>query len=355
MTIIGHGTYGCIYKPPIKCKTRKVSYVNKIAKLLTKKSAETEYNEYSIVSKIDPKNKYHLGKPVLCEADAEDLKKKTDAHPCEKYEDEKSNSEFRLLIMEYGGIELRKYIENPEQMTNSFWKKARNLLEGAELFAKNGLTHRDIKVANILMNNKHNRIIYIDFGLSRSVEELTKDILNGTKKTSFHWSYPFEYGLLSQAHKIIKMTDAEADNLYRKILRRVIIDETTEEYKNVNTTFALLENRLSPFNKSKVETMIYDSIDSMRQFETAEECVKTTVKTIDMFSLGLALNETLNAYYDAGKITNEFYKEMHKLFAKMTNFNMKERIGNYSELIVLYDKIIRTFNKVNKLTKTRKQ
>ena len=54
MTIIGHGTYGCIYKPPIKCaaKTRKINYANKIAKLLTKKSADTEYEEYNIISKI---------------------------------------------------------------------------------------------------------------------------------------------------------------------------------------------------------------------------------------------------------------------------------------------------------------
>ena len=87
MVVIGYGTFGCIYKPPIKCsnKTRRINYATKIAKLLTKKSADSEYEEYNIVSKIDPKNKYHLGKPVLCEADAADLLKKTDAHSCEKY------------------------------------------------------------------------------------------------------------------------------------------------------------------------------------------------------------------------------------------------------------------------------
>lgn len=356
MTIIGYGTHGCIYKPPIKCastsKTRRkpINYANKIAKLLTKKSANAEYDEYSIISKIDPKNKYHLGKPILCDADAADLKEKTDAHPCEKYIDEKDNQDFRLLIMEYGGVELKKYIEMPNAMTTNFWKKARNLFEGAQLFAKHGLTHRDIKPANILLNPKSNRIIYIDFGLSRNVKELTNDILDGTKKTSFHWSYPFEYGLVSQVKKIIKMTDAEADAFYKKILKQVVNDILTDAHKNVKTMLALLEDRMFPMNNARIESMIYDAIDSMRHFKSAEECVATMVKTIDMFSLGLTMNMALNAFYASGKVTAAFYTKMRTLIAKMTSFNMKERLQDYGEALTLYDKMI-----VKGTTKTRKQ
>lgn len=349
MTIIGHGTYGCIYKPPIKCasknKTRKISYTNKIAKLLREKNAKTEYDEYNVISKIDPKNKYHLGKPIMCEADLADLKEKTQAHPCEKYEDEKDKHDFRLLIMPYGGTELKKYIEMGDALSNNFWKKARNLFEGVQLFAKNGLTHRDIKPANILLNPKSNKIIYIDFGLSRNTAELIQDILSGAKKTTFHWSYPFEYGLLSHAEHIINMSDAEADQYYAKILKNVVTNEKTDAYRNINTMFSLLEDRQHPFNMAKIETMVYDSIDSIRQFNNAAECVATMVKTIDMFSLGQTMNETLNAFYDAGKITDEFYRTMHALFAKMTSFNMQERLQDYSEALTLYDKAIKTSKK----------
>jgi serine/threonine protein kinase len=238
----------------------------------------------------------------------------------------------------------------PTAFTADFWKKARNLFEGAQLFAKHGLTHRDIKPANILLNPKSSKIIYIDFGLSRNVKELTNDILDGTKKTAFHWSYPFEYGLVSQVKKIIKMNDAEADAFYKKTLKQVVNDILTDAHKNVKTMLALLDDRMFPMNDARIESMIYDAIDSMRHFKSAEECVGTMVKSIDMFSLGLTMNMVLNAFYDVGKVTAAFYTKMRTLIAKMTSFNMKERLQDYDEASTLYDKMI-----VKGTTKTRKQ
>lgn len=353
MTIIGHGTYGCIYRPPIKCgaKTRKMNYANKIAKLLTKKSANTEYEEYSIISKIDPTNKYHLGKPVLCEADAADLKKQTDAHPCKKYEEEKDEQEFRLLIMEYGGIELATYVKTPREFETRFWKKVRNLLDGAELFAKNGLTHRDIKLNNILLNPKSHNLIYIDFGLSRNVADLKKDILNGTKKTHFHWIYPFENGLIEDASKIVKMTGAQFDAYYKKLAKTILDDISSDSSKHVSEIFTLSDNRLAPLNQLKKESMIYDAIDSVRIMGSVEKVVDAMVKSIDTFSLGLALNKTLNAFYDAKKISVPFYKEMHALFAQMTNFNIKERLTDFKTIKAQYEKAL----KMLKLSPSRKK
>jgi len=342
MTIIGHGTYGCIYRPPIKCgaKTRKISYANKIAKLLTKKSANIEYEEYNVISKIDPTNKYHLGKPVLCEADAADLKKQTDAHPCNKYEEEKGKQEFRLLIMEYGGIELATYMKTPSELKTRFWKKVRNLLDGAELFAKNGLTHRDIKPNNILMNPKTQNLIYIDFGLSRNVADLTKDILKGTKRTHFHWIYSFENGIIEDASKILKMTGAQFDAYYKKLTKTILEDMSSESSKHVDEIFSLMDDRLAPLNDSKKETMIYDAIDSARLLGSVDKIVETMVKSIDTFSLGLTLNRLLNAFYDSGKINNVFYKEMHALFAQMSSFNMKERLTDFKIIKAHYEKAL---------------
>jgi serine/threonine protein kinase len=328
-----------------------MNYANKIAKLLTKKSANTEYEEYSIISKIDPTNKYHLGKPVLCEADAADLKKQTDAHPCKKYEEEKGEQEFRLLIMEYGGIELATYVKTPREFETRFWKKVRNLLDGAELFAKNGLTHRDIKLNNILLNPKSHNLIYIDFGLSRNVADLKKDILNGTKKTHFHWIYPFENGLIEDASKIVKMTGAQFDAYYKKLAKTILEDISSDPSKHVDEIFTLMDNRLAPLNQSKKESMIYDAIDSVRIMGSVEKVVDAMVKSIDTFSLGLALNKTLNAFYDAKKISVPFYKEMHALFAQMTNFNIKERLTDFKIIKAHYEKAL----KMLKLSPSRKK
>lgn len=354
MTIIGHGTYGCIYKPPIKCaaKTRKINYANKIAKLLTKKSADTEYEEYNIISKIDPTNKYHLGKPILCEADAADLKAQTDAHPCEKYKEEKDNEEFRLLIMEYGGIEMDAYIKKPSLFKLSIWKKARNLIEGAQLFAKHGILHRDIKPSNILMNPKTQSIIYIDFGLSRNIAELIKDVLNGTKKTKFHWIYPFEYGLFTNAASILKMTDANSmDAFYKKTIKSLLFDKSSDDSKQVNHMFEKIDNRLAPLNQAKKESLIYDAIDAMRHMPSVDAIASTMVRSLDAFSLGLTLNELLNAFYDAGKIGDQAYKEMHAIFAQMSSLNMKERLSDYKTIKSLYDKALKKMSTSKKTQK----
>lgn len=344
MVVIGYGTFGCIYKPPIKCsnKTRRINYATKISKLLTKKSADAEYAEYNIVSKIDPTNKYHLGKPVLCEADAADLLKKTDDHSCEKYNEEKDNREFRLLIMEYGGIELDAYIKKPSMLRLNIWKMARNLIEGAQLFAKHGILHRDIKPSNILINPKTQSIIYIDFGLSRNIADLTKDVLNGTKKTRFLWIYPLEYGLFTSVESIIKMSNSdEFDVFYKKIIKSLLFDISSDDSKQVRNMFDKMDNRLAPLNQAKKESMIYDAIDSIRHMPSVDAVASNMVKSIDSFSLGLTLNEMLNAFYDEHKIGDQVYKEMHAIFAQMTSLNVNERLTDFKIIKSLYNKALK--------------
>jgi hypothetical protein len=91
------------------------------------------------------------------------------------------------------------------------------------------------------------------------------------------------------------MSDAKTDEFYAFVLNEVAINAKTESYGNFKTMLTFMENRLSPLNEAKIESMVYDSIDSIRQFNNEKECIETMVKTIDMFSLGLTMNEALNA------------------------------------------------------------
>ena len=53
MTLIAQGSYGCVYKPPLKCKNKNIDYSNKVSKILYKDNATDEFVENSYINKID--------------------------------------------------------------------------------------------------------------------------------------------------------------------------------------------------------------------------------------------------------------------------------------------------------------
>ena len=54
--VIDSGGYGCLFVPPLKCKSKNTNTKNIISKLMTQKNAEREYNNnkkiHKLVSKI---------------------------------------------------------------------------------------------------------------------------------------------------------------------------------------------------------------------------------------------------------------------------------------------------------------
>jgi serine/threonine protein kinase len=365
MTVIGHGTYGCIYRPPIKCskKTRlHINYKNKISKLLSAKNAQKEYDEYSRVSTVDKNNEYHLGKPIICEADPDDLKQKTETHECKKYNTNKNAEEFKLLISDYGGITLTVFCDKhlSEQNLHKFFFSAAQLLKGLELFSKNGIIHRDIKPGNILWQSS-GKLVFIDFGLTEDIDEFIKKIKTGEKTIKFHWSYPLEYGLASEEtfNKIIKGSDAEVDKLIVEIQKYILNIDYTDDESHIQDqfekTFELMNNKLSPLNITKKETLIFETIYSIRRFEgNYNMFLESMVKSMDTYAMGFTLNYVLNSFYDQGIISEEFYKEMHSLFESMFAFDINERLSDISEIRKKYENIIGKHKIMNKNKTQRK-
>jgi hypothetical protein len=62
--VIGEGSYGCVHKPPLLCEGKKTSDPSTVTKLMVKTEADKELKEYETMMKIDPKNKFYLGKPT---------------------------------------------------------------------------------------------------------------------------------------------------------------------------------------------------------------------------------------------------------------------------------------------------
>jgi len=64
--IIGEGAFGCVHKPSLICSNKRISYKNKISKIMLSNEAMKELNEYAMISSIDKKKEYYLGMPIKC-------------------------------------------------------------------------------------------------------------------------------------------------------------------------------------------------------------------------------------------------------------------------------------------------
>ena len=60
---LGEGSYGCVHKPSIHCKTPpnpNFDYKKYVSKIMKTTNAEEELAEFVTIGNIDPTNEYHL-------------------------------------------------------------------------------------------------------------------------------------------------------------------------------------------------------------------------------------------------------------------------------------------------------
>lgn len=162
--LIGQGSYGCVYRKPIRCKNgteinEKYGSPAYLMKLATEEGVEKELVVSKLLQKIDPTQKYSLYFLTDgCEIDAPSIPTKG----CKIY-----SKHMRGYIMKYGGVNLKEYIlTHPHDITiDLVWRWLNKLIKGLVLFKKLSLIHQDIKPQNIVVNEEKD-IFFIDFGLS---------------------------------------------------------------------------------------------------------------------------------------------------------------------------------------------
>ena len=216
-SVIGEGAYGCVHKPSLICDNKKISYKNKISKIMLSKEAMKELKEYAIISGVDKKNEYYVGMPTTCRVkNTAQTVKAVDKckHIKKKYFRRKTIKQglsgMSLLIMNDGGKDLKSIgaffgglSDTPEnaKKVKKFWIEAHRLFRGLVTFQKYGIVHHDIKPQNLVYNLSTNRINYIDFGHMRNIrKELEKCERSDNWIYDYpFWNYPFEIQFLNRS------------------------------------------------------------------------------------------------------------------------------------------------------------
>jgi len=347
--LIGKGTAGCVFSPPLKCDHPNCSdskCVSGISKLMNYEKAELELNMYKIL-KIDDVDKdmiFHIGAPHLCIPKIQNIPK-----TCSFIE-----KPLGLLIYENGGENaynvLVRINSQPEPFRTHnfkvFFKNLKHILLGLKLFHNNRISHFDIKLDNIVtgLNKKFNYISninfrFIDFGLSinYNCEFNISNIFtgyNGIQYSSFKYSfdrgiiycyYPVDFYLVSfLKNKMLNKDDL--DNLKRYI--SAYLKDILEVYK----TYNYIANTYS--KPEFTEDNIYLELVKLlnRPFD---KIIFRIIQTVESFQFGLLLLDLLYIYPQ--------YKNQIEGFLNKTNilhYNPFKRtpIGQlYEEFILIKD------------------
>jgi len=366
--IIGEGSYGCVHKPSIHCKTLPspdFNYKKYVSKIMKTKNARDELAEFVTIGRIDPTDEYHLGEPILCKPDLDELNVKKDIGKC-KYikinEIEAKPDDYSLLVMTYGGPDLKafcnkylsKYLDNNKELrTDKFWLEVHHLLKGLKFFKDNGIVHNDIKPQNILFNPTNGTLKYIDFGLMRTKQEVINSSKNNDNYLGiFHWSYPFDCGFMDKQRydNYNNLNTSRKRNLQDELVSMVISNKKTNTFNlpiKHPDAFEILFTYLNPNNaipdastQFGYISSFFDGFNELIARNSYNSVLERIVDSIDIFGLGFTLQFILNCFKHNNAFNLPDYTRLSAFFLKMYDFNPATRVIEIDALINEYENIL---------------
>ena len=292
--IIGEGTYGCVAKPSFTCKGKKRNYGNKVSKVMLHEDAKAEYKEMKSITKIKGIEKYITSMPDMCIPKI-DAKYRMAMKDCENKRFVGAlEGDFRLLVMEDGGVSLRQFMDEIIETLDHngvciFLTKVYDLLEGLQFFADHDIVHHDIKSRNVVYNIETKTIKYIDFGLTKKKSQLIQESMKNKNLIAQEWdNFPPEYRFANKRHYMLY-----AANYYN---------------------------------------MDYNTF------------IKKVADTFDAYGLGLMMKRIMEEFMETDYgIDMNAIQEMHYFFDKMADKNIKKRNYEIKHLPTEYKMILEQY------------
>ena len=193
---IKSGSYGCVFKPALKCdKTKSDNLENGISKLMDEDAAKIEFatilEVQSHIKAIPNNNDYFLVNAIkmcapekLSPTDLNDFD--TVCNDIVKYTGYDKNiinnnlKHFKIINMPYGGIDLndfwKRLLDVPARDKKKIFSSVNSILirlleNGIIPLNKTGFYHLDVKGGNILISDDIKYARLIDWGVSQKLNE----------------------------------------------------------------------------------------------------------------------------------------------------------------------------------------
>lgn len=362
--VIGEGAFGCVIKPSLPCSNKKISYKNKISKVMISKEAIKELKEYAVIAKADKQNKFYLGIPTHCRV------KKTKetiraiekcVHLKKKYFNKKSVKNviknLDLLVMKDGGLNLKmlslmvdimKVTPENTITVKKIWMEMHKMFRGILLFQKHGIVHHDVKPQNIVYNLNDHLANFIDFGHMRNISyEMKKSIASDNWIYDYpFWNYPLEIQFLNKYDfvKFASKSISEKEKYFSQILHDIDNESETKfvdafqiflDYiiynKSKKEEKEIIQKYLLAYHKMIIEQVVHDNY---------KEFLQKSVESIDLYGLGMSLYYLLNC--STKFLKKDLIEALETCFFNMTTPNLLQRFS-IEEAIDMYENILMEF------------
>lgn len=314
--VVGKGTYGCVYNPPMKCKGETIREDDTISKLMDKTEAVKEVTEMSVIDNIDPEYEFHVELRRICDPGAPikgiDYRVGADGkiiNKCPMMDDvlqhknmsrmieELNKKNLKLVKYEDGGQNLATFIGNEigsldtDPAKSAFFLRLflsmENLFKGLVVMDRHEFCHFDIKLENIVIkpqtDGERFTLKYIDFGMSRNYKEIPS---RGVFKNSY-FAWPLEtmmfvpgiYNTIASDSAKDTMLSAFNRSFSAKIANQTIDSRTLDPYTKTVNDPRIFSNYLRDIDG--------EGGPKKDKYEMFQEMTSK----IDTFSLGIVLLE----------------------------------------------------------------
>lgn len=383
---IGSGTYGCVYKPALRCQGKTKRKKSAISKFMKKRHAKSEIRENERIEELDPEGKFHVKILEVCVPnEPKEERRENYRENCPTVWNPKKTEldNYRLLIQRDGGIEIDQAIDElPElkkgitsqrraEWWNRFFAGMERLLYGVMKMSEAGFIHNDIKTDNVLINPETLEMNFIDFGLSISREQMKEDIIHPEyndylfHNVSYFLSQPPESFILSnyptyveQVETMVSERDEQAVEYIEELHKKYLKDYRSDDKHTKNTR--MTDKTILPSDLQRNQLEFPD--DAWTYLDLYhEERLDEILSKWDLYAVGIVFATIWAQIFKSKIILDETDKVDHPLyyfqylFAKMLAVEYTDRLTPKQAYIefrkyymLVFDKLIYETN--NELT-----
>jgi serine/threonine protein kinase len=317
-SIIGQGSFGCVYKPSLRCAADLQPEENNVSKLIYRRNLLKEKGP-AVLPEINAAQEYFVYPRMDCPFNSSIQTNYNEI--CTAVNKTKGNR--HLLIMKDGGVEPDNIMYQPEDYYK-FFDAFSNVFTAVQKLHERGYVHHDIKPSNMLVKVNEDgayKIRLIDFGLVRNLEEdvnryfdndmpiYTNTGRNGNPISRYSMPYdyyPFTTDILGRQLSFFKdkrtnelRTDADFwlkyNNFYYKNWRKTTIQRQTYANAAMPLSFYLPE-KLRPHQYGTAEKrgymlLLYDTL-------SRKENLTNYMKNIDYYSIAVTFLELIFLFFN---------------------------------------------------------
>ena len=322
--VISKGSYGCIFKPAILCSSGKQSKSKKyISKLMLNEPFfnEREMRISELIKQIPNYNKRFSPILSLCDIEIKNIKDK-DIKKCDDIV--KHGKKYQPVIGKVRLVNGKDLHENyktkpKKKFLQILLKSYPVLLDSIKLLEDKYIVHHDLKSNNIIYDEKNNKPVIIDFGLSFSVEKIVE------LKKAFYIEWAPQWTLWPIEIHYLGFVISKKRNMYENELISF-----TNEYNNSHSVLKKFQHLIPESIKNIFYTETYNTLKRYNR-KPLEQTVKFIInnhwKTWNNYSLSITvLLLFLSIYKDAIEM-NEFNKKFLRMLLLNIHPNPKFRLS----------------------------